>query len=95
MNGCLFVNSLLKDVLAVFESELGYHLLLLEDKTVTCFPNLSDNLIAADYKLDAVVVDETIITGRAAGASVEFGLKLVEVLLGIDEANRIKEVMFI
>ena len=67
----------------------------LENKEATCYPHLADQLIAKTYKPEAVVTDGNITTGRAAGASVEFGLELARILVGVDEANRVKEAMFI
>ena len=71
--------------------ELG----LLKTKAATCFPALTDKLIAATYKDDAVVTDGNITTGRAAGASSDFGFRLAEILVGVEEAERVKEAMFL
>ena len=68
---------------------------LLNNKAATCFPHLTDKLVAGERRSDAVVTDGNITTGRAAGVSAEFGLRLAEILAGADEANRIKSAMFI
>ena len=75
----------------LFLGELG----LLNDKTATCFPALADKLIAHKTVSDAVVTDGNITTGKAAGASAEFGLELARVLVGSEEANRVKAAMYI
>ena len=68
---------------------------LLKDKTATCYPAMKEQLIVSVYKSDAVITDGNIITARAAGASAEFGLKLVEILIGAEEAQKVKAAMFL
>ena len=68
---------------------------LLKDKAATCYPAMEDKLIAKTIKQDPVVSDGNITTGRAAGASAEFGLKLAEILVGAKEAKKVKEAMLI
>jgi len=68
---------------------------LLKDKAATCYPALESELIAATIKHEPVVSDGNITTGRAAGASAEFGLKLAEILVGAEEAEKVKEAMYI
>ena len=55
---------------------------LLKGLTVTCYPTVSDVIEEAGgtFKPDSVVCDGNLITGQAAGASIEFGLELVAVL---------------
>jgi 4-methyl-5(b-hydroxyethyl)-thiazole monophosphate biosynthesis len=38
-----------------------------------------------------VVVDDNIVTGKGMGVSIEFGLKLVEIFSGKEEAEKIKK----
>ena len=68
---------------------------LLNDKAATCFPALKDELIAATYMQKPVVTDGNITTGQAAGASAEFGLKLAEIFVGVEEAYLVKAAMYI
>ena len=68
---------------------------LLKDKAATCYPAMEDKLIAAAIKHEPVVTDGNITTGRAAGASAEFGLKLAEILVGAEEAEKVKTAMLI
>lgn len=68
---------------------------LLKDKAATCYPAMEGDLIAAVKKQDAVVTDGNITTGRAAGASAEFGLKLAELLVGSEVATKVKNAMYL
>lgn len=56
---------------------------------MTCYPGMEEKMGAASMTDCAAAVDGTVITGRAAGASFEFGLKLVKVLCGAECAERI------
>ncbi|MDD2732983.1 MAG: DJ-1/PfpI family protein [Desulfuromonadaceae bacterium] len=49
---------------------------LLNGKKATCYPSYIDRLHGAVYEETAVVSDDTIITGRGPGTSIEFGLAL-------------------
>jgi len=68
---------------------------LLKDKAATCYPAMEGELIAATIKHDPVVTDGNITTGRAAGASAEFGLKLAEILVGPEKAESVKAAMLL
>lgn len=54
---------------------------LLKGKNYTCFTAMNEDF-GGNYKYQYVVEDGNIITAQACGASIEFGLKLVEYLLG-------------
>ena len=61
-----------------------------DGKHATCYPGCEDgmgNAIMAENA--AVVADGRLITGTSAGCAIPFGLKLIEVLKGKDEADRI------
>jgi 4-methyl-5(b-hydroxyethyl)-thiazole monophosphate biosynthesis len=45
----------------------------------------------ADFCEDRVVVDKNLITSRSPGTAVEFSLKLVEVLMGKEKMQQVKE----
>lgn len=63
----------------------------LKGKQAVCYPGMEDGLTnAIPCPEQAVVVDGKFITGRAAGASFDFGLKLVEVLAGAGKAEEIR-----
>lgn len=64
---------------------------LLAGKKATSHPSVRDLLDPARYSLSDVVVDGGVVTSRGAGTAVAFGLKLVEVLEGVDRAHEIAE----
>ncbi|MBC8015542.1 MAG: DJ-1/PfpI family protein [Sporomusaceae bacterium] len=69
---------------------------LLEGKSAACYPGCESQLTGANVSTSPrVIVDGRIITSRGPGTSFEFGLKIVEVLKGLELANRLKEQMII
>ena len=66
-------------------AELG----LLEGKTATCYPDMQKLLGEGVARDESVVVDGSLITGRAAGSSFDFGLALVEAVFDRQTAERI------
>lgn len=64
---------------------------LLEGKKAICYPGMEDGLAGAQVQTaPGVIVDGKIITGRAAGSAIDFGLALAEVLAGTAEADRVR-----
>ncbi len=63
---------------------------LLKGKKATCFPGFEQFLAGAEYTSDIVAHDGKIITAKGAGAAIEFGLKLSEILAGETEAKKIR-----
>ncbi|MCB9018090.1 MAG: DJ-1 family glyoxalase III [Paludibacteraceae bacterium] len=59
---------------------------LLKGKEATCYPGYEDTLKGAEFKKENVVVSGQFVTARGAAVSVEFGLRLLEVLLSRDRA---------
>ncbi len=57
----------------------------------TCYPGFEEKMGNAVMHKCAVVHDGRLITAASAGCAVAFGLKLVEVLCGAEEASRIAE----
>lgn len=56
----------------------------------TCYPGMEDRMgNAATCPDESVVIDGRLITGRAAGSSIDFGLALVSVLCGKETADKI------
>ena len=53
---------------------------LLKGKKATCFPGFEQFLEGAMFTGDLVNIDENIVTAKGAGADVEFGLPLGELL---------------
>lgn len=58
------------------------HRHMLEGRLACCYPGFEKDLFGANVSLEPVCVDGKIITSRGMGCAVEFGLKLVEILLG-------------
>lgn len=69
------------------------HIGILDKKKATCFPSVEEELVkgGAELSRDKVVVDENIITSRGAGTAIDFSLKLIEVLIGKDESEKISK----
>lgn len=59
------------------------------EKKAVCYPGMEDQMGEADMQDAGTVVDGRLITGRAAGSAMEFGLRLVERMAGKAEADRI------
>ena len=65
---------------------------LLEGKQAVCYPSWKDKIADACYLPgEKLAVEGKTVTGQAAGASFEFGLKLIEALRGADTARRVRE----
>lgn len=63
----------------------------LKGKRVICYPGLEEKLIGAQVSRESrVVEDGGLITGRAAGAAFEFGLRLVTALAGEKKAEEVR-----
>lgn len=64
---------------------------LLSGVTAVCYPSMEDGMTGAVPAGDVnVVQDGRIITGRAPGACIDFGLKLVAVLKGDKAADNVR-----
>lgn len=63
---------------------------LLNSKTVTCFPGFEEQLIGANISKEPLCVDGNIITAKGPGMSMEFAIKLVEVLTDARHAKVLK-----
>lgn len=59
----------------------------LDGKTAVCFPGFENQLNGATIENESVCVDGTIITSRGAGTAIDFGLKMVEVLVSKQKSN--------
>jgi 4-methyl-5(b-hydroxyethyl)-thiazole monophosphate biosynthesis len=61
-----------------------------DGRKATCFPGCEDGMGSAlMQEMEAAVIDGNLITGTSAGCAIPFGLKLIEVLKGKEEADRI------
>ena len=73
---------------------LARHRLIGVGNYAVCYPGMEDLLTAAGVTPsmeDAVVLDETLITGKAPGTVFDFALSLLEVLTDADTAARIQD----
>ncbi|MDD5135262.1 MAG: DJ-1/PfpI family protein [Phycisphaerae bacterium] len=68
---------------------------LLDDKKATCYPGMADHLKHKDSINQRIVVDGNCITSQGPGTAVEFGIKLVELLFGIEKAHAIASAMLV
>ena len=66
------------------------HKNLLNGKNAVCYPGFETQLINANIIEEDVCVDGNIITAKGAGVSIEFSLKLVELLISKDRAEKLK-----
>lgn len=66
---------------------------ILEGKEATCYPGFEGYLQAAKVVDKRVAADGNVITGRGPGCTVEFALKIVEVLLGQAKRREIAEAL--
>jgi len=63
---------------------------ILDGKRATCYPGFEPELIGAKTTGESVVVDENIITGKGPGLVFDFGLRLVEQLLGLQDRHEVQ-----
>lgn len=66
---------------------------LLKGYKATCYPGYEDTLIDAKVEDKQVVIDGNFITGRGAGAAMEFALSIVEFLDGKTRAEELAKEM--
>ncbi len=62
---------------------------LLKGRHAISYPSFEDKLAGAVVTRNAVVQDGNIITSRGMGTSIDFALKLVEVMAGAEKASEI------
>ncbi len=67
------------------------HKNLLDGIEATCFPGYEQQLGNAKVSGELVCFENNIITGKGAGASIPFSLKLAEILVGSDRAEKLGE----
>lgn len=63
---------------------------LLRGKEAICYPGFEDRLVGATLSKKRVVRDGKILTAAGMGVAVEFGLAIVEALLGKDKAEELR-----
>ena len=64
---------------------------LLKDKHAVCYPAMLDELSECSDTDGRVAVDGKFITAAAAGVSEEFSFKLIELLRGIEESEKVRK----
>lgn len=67
--------------------QLGF----LNGRIATCYPGFESKLEGAIVCATKVAVDENVITSRGLGTAIEFALKLIEVIVGLEKAMEIRE----
>lgn len=67
---------------------------MLAGKRAVCYPNFEEKLLGADITDKKVVSDGSIVTAKAMGSAVDFGLELLRRMKGLDEMNRVKDSIF-
>jgi 4-methyl-5(b-hydroxyethyl)-thiazole monophosphate biosynthesis len=68
---------------------------LLQKVKATCFPGFRDKLDPAYASDDRVVVDGHCVTSHGPGTAIEFALKLVELLFGVQKAREVAGTMLV
>ena len=61
-----------------------------KSKKVTCYPSVKGKIQDYVYSEDNVVRDGNIVTSRGPGTAFDFALEIVNILVGQDEANKLK-----
>jgi len=62
---------------------------VLDGRTYTSHPNSREELVAGTWVDEPVVCDGTIVTSQAPGTAFAFGLKLIDLLVSTEEADRV------
>ena len=62
---------------------------LLNKAEVTCYPGFEKYLTGANLTGKAVTVSGNIITGKGAGVAIQFALRIVEILIGKQQADEL------
>lgn len=60
---------------------------ILKDRSMTCHPSVQSHFDS--YINDRVVIDGKLITSKSPGTAMEFALKLVEILFGVERMNKV------
>eukprot|EP01113_Clastostelium_recurvatum_P049997 TRINITY_DN9369_c0_g1_i2.p1 TRINITY_DN9369_c0_g1~~TRINITY_DN9369_c0_g1_i2.p1 ORF type:complete len:222 (+),score=40.79 TRINITY_DN9369_c0_g1_i2:99-668(+) len=68
---------------------------IIGSKNATCHPNFEDKMPSKAHIHDRVVVDGNLITSRGPGTSLEFSLKILEVLCGKEAADKVAAPMLL
>jgi 4-methyl-5(b-hydroxyethyl)-thiazole monophosphate biosynthesis len=66
---------------------------VIKNKKITCYPGMEGEFRTASIRPERVVVDGRVITSRSPGTALEFAYKLVELWLGQDRLQQLKQSM--
>ncbi len=64
---------------------------IIENRKITSYPGFQEALKGSDYQEKVVCVDEHIVTSRGPATAVVFALKLIEVLIGKEESQKLAD----
>jgi protein deglycase len=64
---------------------------VLKGRKATCYPTLADQLTAATWRSDRVVVDGHIVTSQGPGTAMDLAIELIRLHQGMSEARRIAD----
>lgn len=64
---------------------------MLNGRVACCYPGFEKDCKGAEVSMEPVCIDGKIITSRGMGCAIEFGLKIVEVLLGEEVSKDLAE----
>lgn len=64
---------------------------IIENRKITSYPGFQEILKGSDYQEKVVYVDEHIVTSRGPATAVVFALKLIEVLIGKEESQKLED----
>lgn len=64
---------------------------ILEGKLACCYPGFEEKLTGATVTMEPAIQDGYVITGRGMGTAIPFGLKLIQVLCGVEKAEEVKK----
>lgn len=67
--------------------QLGF----LQGRIATCYPGFESKLEGAICCATKVAVDGNVTTAKGMGAAIDFGLKLIELIAGLEKAQEIRE----
>lgn len=63
---------------------------LLGERNITCYPGMEAQMTGSVWKGGSVCVDGDLLTGRAPGSAIDFGLALLEWIAGNEKAGKVR-----
>lgn len=64
---------------------------ILKGRKATSYPGWKEKMPSASYSEDAVVVDGNIITSRGVGTAIDMALKIVDIIKGTENKEKLKK----